>query len=475
MQCSACFSTTLPGATSCPVCGASLTGASPAGATLAPGTSLRAGRYLITAVLGQGGFGITYRAADSVLRRDVAVKEYFPSGLGCGRQGSAVVPPARGSPTERLYLDGKTKFLEEAQLLAGFSQNPSIPDVYDVFEENATAYMTMEFISGQTISDLLTKRGRLPEAEVLTYAEEIGMVLEDLHQAHLLHRDLKPDNIIVTGDGRVVVLDFGAARQFTLGQTKAMTAILTPGYAPPEQMSGRGQFGPQTDIYAFAATLYHLLTGQPPVPATDRAMELLNGRPDPLLRPRALNRGLSTKVEDAILQGLEIEADKRPQTANAFLQALITSTQAPLIPTQAVAPSYPTKKTRPLLMGLAVVAVLVIFLVIPRFVEQRNTSPAGTAVVGVEPGATRLCAICAKRQLTEADLMGRSAQDLTLMRNEIYAVHGRRFVRKDLQEHFDRQPWYKPNPNYSDDLLSTLEIRNAVFILNFQRKFGLVY
>ncbi|MFM2312687.1 MAG: hypothetical protein RLZZ04_1963, partial [Cyanobacteriota bacterium] len=234
---------------------------------LSPGACLANGEYRIEQPLGQGGFGITYQGIDTRLNRAVAVKEFFPE--GCWREGSTVVSAGRWNSDT--YSSAKQKFLLEGQTLGQFN-HPGIVQVFYYFEENNTAYMVMEYLKGQTLAELLKKKqGKLSEAKALEHITKVGEALEFLHQAQFLHRDIKPDNIMLLDDGRVVLIDFGAARDFNTTSTARHTTMLTPGYAPLEQYGRALKYGAFTDIYALASTLYHLLTGQAPVSAIERA------------------------------------------------------------------------------------------------------------------------------------------------------------------------------------------------------------
>lgn len=287
--------------------------------TLTPGVKLGGALYSVGKVLGQGGFGITYQGSDLRLRRPVAIKEFFPQ--GCVRQ-SVTVQPA-GTMTGSAYASAKSKFLEEARTLAQF-QHPAIVHVYTTFEENNTAYMVMEFLKGKSLGDLLLERGAFSEERAVNYIERVGDALKAVHAANLLHRDIKPDNIMLTDEGRVVLVDFGTARAFTVGQTQHLTsAFLTQGYAPLEQYGREQRFGPWTDLYALGATLYHLLTGQVPIPATDRSAGVN------LSPPRRLNAGVSVGVSDAVMWAMETKMDKRPQKVDEFLSALRGVTNTP--------------------------------------------------------------------------------------------------------------------------------------------------
>lgn len=314
MHCAVCHGQNSPGATVCRLCGAPLASEKagvPSAGVLPTGTRLAGGVYTVGKVLGQGGFGITYLGSDTSLGRPVAIKEFFPQ--GCIRQGTTVCPGRALTVAD--YQVARQKFVEEARILAQFHHR-GIVAVYTTFEENNTAYMVMEFVKGKTLLELLAAQGPLPEKEVVQYLTQAAEALHVLHQAQFLHRDIKPENLMVTPEGRVVLVDFGTARAFASGQTRRMTALLTPGYAPLEQYGQQARFGVFTDLYALGATGYHLLTGQMPVQATDRAAGV------ELPPPRRLNPRISQPVSAAILWALEMRADRRPQSAREFILAL---------------------------------------------------------------------------------------------------------------------------------------------------------
>lgn len=288
---------------------------------LPKGVRLQNGNYAVGEVLGQGGFGITYKGGDLSLRRYVAIKEFFPQ--GCARYDSTVQPGGTLSAAD--YAGVKAKFIEEARTLARFS-DPGIVRVFGVFEENNTAYMVMEFLEGSTLSKRIAERTMLDEAEAVSIAEKVGNALKVVHEAGIIHRDLKPDNICLTKDGRVVLIDFGTARAFASGKTVKQTTMLTPGYAPLEQYGQQARFGAYTDIYALAATLYHAVTAQVPPQATDRATGV------ELKAPRELNPKLSKTFSDALVWAMQVKASERPQNIDAFLDAIKRPIPAPLVP-----------------------------------------------------------------------------------------------------------------------------------------------
>ncbi|MGI8755543.1 MAG: serine/threonine-protein kinase [Acidimicrobiales bacterium] len=280
-------------------------------AELALGTRLDGGRYQVLGVIGRGGFGITYEVGDRRLERRVAVKELFPE--SAVRHGSMVLTPPQARPG---FRDARDRFLREARVLARFSHT-GIVRVFEVFEEHGTAYLVMELLDGKNLVDLLRLRGRpFSEAEVVDVAARVAAALRPVHAAGVLHRDVNPSNVMLTRHGRIVVIDFGLARDFDQSQTRGMTRVVTPGYAPLEQYRGEARFGPATDVYGLAATCYRLVTGRVPVAAVDR-----DGGAE-LPAPRTLNPSVSKAVSDAILDGLELEPSHRPQDLDSFLARL---------------------------------------------------------------------------------------------------------------------------------------------------------
>jgi serine/threonine protein kinase len=280
-------------------------------------TNLQNGNFTVLRVLGQGGFGITYVASDNNLRREVAIKEFFPQ--GCLRSGTMVQPSSSISADE--YSSARETFLDEARTLAQFS-NANIVDVYSVFAENNSAYMVMELLRGNTLQQLVESRGALPQDEAIGYTEHVANALEAVHGAGLLHQDIKPDNVMVCDDGRVVLIDFSLSRkqenETGLGTRRFSGAVRsgTPGYAPLEQYARQAQVGTYTDVYSLAATLYHMLSGQTPIEATDRAA----GTDMPVVQ--AYNPRIGAGLSQAVMQALSMEPRNRPQTAREFMDSL---------------------------------------------------------------------------------------------------------------------------------------------------------
>jgi serine/threonine protein kinase len=299
-------------------------------AALAADTLLAGGRYRLGRVLGQGGFGITYQGSDTLLGRKVAIKELFPD--GALRQGRQIFPPAMLGVAG--FAQAKARFLDEARLLAQFN-HPSIVRVWDLFEEQS-AYIVMEFLEGRTLGERMAG-GPLPSQEVEQLAQPLLQALAVVHAAGQLHRDLKPDNVFLTNDGRVVLIDFGAARGFNAQGPSQQTRIVTPGYAPLEQYAAQANVSPATDLYALAATLWHALSGQMPPAATDRVMGAALP-PLPASTPAKLRQALSAALEMKILA--------RPQSAQAFAQLLGPASNSTVNQTPAMSPA-PTPAMSP--------------------------------------------------------------------------------------------------------------------------------
>ena len=278
------------------------------------------GRYEIVSVLGQGGFGITYRARDIQLGREVAIKEYLPSALAVRQDGATVLP--RTTKMADDFGWGRDRFVTEGRTLATLHRVPAIVHVFDFLEANGTAYIVMELLSGETLEDRLKRQGTLGPDEVDRILWPLLDGLEQVHAAGFLHRDIKPANILLNAAGDPTLIDFGAAREAMVGRTSAMTAIFTPGYAAAEQMTSAKQ-GPWTDIYGLAATLYNAIAGKTPPGAFDR---MLDDGYEPLARlaPKGFAPGLLAGVD----AGLAVAARDRPQSIAGW-RPILGMTAAP--------------------------------------------------------------------------------------------------------------------------------------------------
>lgn len=288
-------------------------------AHLSPGTLLYHDNYRINNKLGQGGFGITYQAVMVTLNKEVVIKELFFSGYSIRDISNSTI--SIQSLEQSQYEEVKARFIKEGQTLAAFDHH-NIVRVSFIFEENNTVYLVMEYIRGDTLRDYIDKKGKLPVAEALDYVTQIANALEVIHEKNILHRDIKPSNIIITPEGRAVLIDFGIAKQFADNKTVSNTGAHTPGFAPIEQYSGRRKLGPFTDIYSLSATLYYTLTGSRPMDATDRVYEDLK---EPIL----INPEISPALNEVILKGMAIKSDDRYQTIAEFRKALQPDQEKP--------------------------------------------------------------------------------------------------------------------------------------------------
>ncbi|MCA0249962.1 MAG: protein kinase [Proteobacteria bacterium] len=291
---------------------------------LKPGT--RIGRHEVLAVLGQGGFGITYRASDGQLHREVAIKEYLPTLLAYRAGGTTVMP--RSTKVAEDFAWGRDRFVAEGRTLASLHHAPGIVRVFDFLETNGTAYIVMEMLRGDTLEARIKAGPPLDGAEVDRILRTLLDGLEQVHDAGFLHRDIKPANILLDAKGHPTLIDFGASRAAMTGRTVAMTAIFTPGYAATEQMTSAKQ-GPWTDIYGLSATLYHAITGEPPPNAFDR---LLDDEYKPLARlaPQGFSPGLIAGID----AGLAVRASDRPQSIAGWRALLAMSAPAAADATQ---------------------------------------------------------------------------------------------------------------------------------------------
>jgi len=271
--------------------------------------------YEILSVLGEGSFGITYRARDATLGREVAVKEYLPGAFAVRRGDSTVVPRSNAASDD--FTWGRDRFLEEARTLARLEGVPGVVRVLDYLEANGTAYMIMALVRGETLQQRIKTGGPLSPSQIDRLLWPLLDGLEHVHASGYLHRDIKPSNITLDARGIPTLIDFGASRAAMLYRTSSdMTAIFSPGYAAAEQFVSMKQ-GPWTDIYGLAATLYHAITGKQPPSAIERTLDdtykpLVEVAPDGF--DPALLRGIDT--------GMAVRADNRPQSVPAWREIL---------------------------------------------------------------------------------------------------------------------------------------------------------
>ncbi len=301
----------------CPRCGLH-EGAGPESALhLPPGTVLQ-DKYLLGRALGQGGFGITYLAWDLNLNLKLAIKEYLPLDMASRATGQNTVSVYK-KELAGSFQYGLDKYLEEARTLARFAGHPSIVWVRDFFKANGTAYIVMEYVEGATLKEYLqTKQKPLSFEQALDIFMPVLDALKEVHAAGILHRDISPDNLLISNRGRVVLIDFGAARQAVGEQSQSLSVIMKPGFSPEEQYHSRGKQGPWTDIYAVAASIYCTITGSAPPESLSRLSE------DTLVAPSKLGIKIDPPLENALLKALAVKAEDRYQVVDEFQRELVS-------------------------------------------------------------------------------------------------------------------------------------------------------
>ena len=281
-----------------------------------PEETLLADRYLIGKVLGVGGFGITYKVWDTINQSTCAVKEYAPSELSYRMKDSTVIKI--NSSSLSLFEHGMQRFMEEAQMLKRLENIPEVVKVNQCFQQNQTAYFSMEFLDGMNLKSIVKNVGGSIDYQDMTrLIAVIGNAMDMIHKTTgILHRDISPENICVLKDGSARLLDFGSARQTIAGARQGFSVELKPGFAPLEQYSKNGKQGPYTDVYALACTYYYSLTGKMIPSAVDR----LEGKEyEPLCR---VNPEISAAVSAGVDRALELDYRSRIQSMKEFVDII---------------------------------------------------------------------------------------------------------------------------------------------------------
>ena len=275
------------------------------------------GHYTIEGVLGQGGFGITYLGIDELHEKKVAIKEFFPQGIVTRNIEYQDTVTVTFVGEKENYEKGKERFLKEARTMAKFSKDEGIVKALDFFEINNTAYIVMEYLEGITLKQYLRENQRIAPEDLIELLVPLIESLDEIHSQGMIHRDISPDNIMVLPDGRIKLMDFGAARDYTEFGEKSLSIVLKPGYAPPEQYQTHGVQGPwTTDIYALCATMYKCITGENPPDAIERVMD------DSLKKISEFGIVIPPQEEAAIIKGMSVSAKDRYQDIKDFCEDL---------------------------------------------------------------------------------------------------------------------------------------------------------
>ena len=306
-------------------------------------STLQGGKYVIKRTLGQGGFGITYEGVQTGLGRRVAIKEFFMKDY-CERDGQTSHVTAGTTAITEVVGKYREKFIKEAQMIASFDRAPHIVRIYDIFEENGTAYYVMEYVEGGSLASLVAKEGALPANRAIDLINQAGQALSYLHSHQTMHLDVKPGNILLRreedGSDNVVLIDFGISKHYDQGgqATTTSPAAYSKGFAPIEQYREGGvqEFSPTSDVYSLGATLYFLLTAQTP----PEASLLID---EPLECPYSLNEDLWQIISHA----MESSRKRRWQSVDEMLQALkgVKMPESTPISKVEIVSTYPNEET----------------------------------------------------------------------------------------------------------------------------------
>lgn len=362
---------------------------------LRPGTIL-AGKYIVGKSIGEGGFGITYIGYDINLEIRVAIKEYFPNGFVSRDVSNTDTVTIFSGSDQQIYESGREKFINEAKALAKFDSLPGIVSVKDFFLENGTAYIAMEYVDGETLKDYLNRIGGKASPEtVFNMMKPLMNSLSQIHGQGIIHRDISPDNIMLTKNMNVKLLDFGAARDVSGDGQKSLSIQLKPGYAPEEQYRSHGKQGAWTDVYALCATMYRAMTGIVPEESLERMQN------DTLKPPSQLGVSINPLQEQVLMQGLAVYANQRIQDMGTLYNALFNNGNISMPDGNAVNPVPPVKpagettksnKINPIIIVLiavfAVIVLGVIGIIIAAVVSPGTEEPIPRPTVSVTDAPT---------------------------------------------------------------------------------------
>mgnify|MGYP000780775502 CR=1 FL=1 len=290
---------------------------------LKPGTLLN-NRFYVGIVLGEGGFGVTYIGWDTILDMTVAIKEYFPANVASRDCTASLTNDINifGGRSEQEYKLGLERYIREARTLSKFHDLHGIVDIRDFFHENNTAYLVMEYLKGPTLEEHIKQYGRMKPEYVFQIMKPVMRSLEKIHQAGMVHRDISPDNIMLS-DGCIKLIDFGAARLANNDNNKSLTVVLKRGFAPEEQYRSNGKQGPWTDVYAICATIYYMLTGKKPPESIERTYE------DTLQSFDELEIPVDKEKSNALMKGLAPIYQNRYQSIRDLCNDLYSDSEIP--------------------------------------------------------------------------------------------------------------------------------------------------
>ncbi|OKH38500.1 hypothetical protein NIES2119_10650 [[Phormidium ambiguum] IAM M-71] len=436
-------------------------------------------RYLLLQKLGGGGFGDTFLAEDTNMpsKRRCVIKQ---------------LKPIENKP--EVYQLVKERFAREAVVLEELGEgNHQIPKLYAYFTINEQFYLVQEWIAGQTLGKKLQLEGVQTESFVRGFLLDILPVLDYVHSKKMVHRDIKPDNIIIReSDGKPVLIDFGAVKETmgtivnSHGSTTSSIVIGTSGFMPPEQAAGRPVYA--SDLYSLGMTAIYLLTHRTP-----KTLDIDYQTGEILWQQYALNISLS--LVRVLQKAVQSHWCDRYQTANEMLEALkLDSTLIPSTVTllatspkkadenvkQNPAPAEQINQKNLLIIGsiilICLVSIPTIYRTFFNSIPQPNLKQSIPVIPQINFPKNYDFTWLSQRQVTDADLFDKNALELDVLRNSIYARYGRKFRSQELQEYFSSQSWYRSiySPeSFPDNLLTPLEQKNVVYILEYQERNGL--
>ena len=314
----------------CPFCGSIVgprgDGSSLVSASALPSGTELGGEYIIETTIGQGGFGITYKAHSTISGNKVAIKEYFPRGVVIRSNGTYV--SLYSGAESAAYESGKSKFIDEARSLSSLNGFWGTAKIINYFEANGTAYIVMEYLEGRKLQDYMPDGHILNRKQFEATAYQMCDILDKVHSKGIIHRDISPDNILITSDGTFKLIDFGAAKLDYTGQQQSSQIVLKKGYAPIEQYSDNGAVGPYTDIYSLGVILYKAATGYLPMGVVERIVD------DRVVPVYVLNSEIPLELSDIIMKAISIQGTDRFQSARELRIALmmVGKPAAPMLP-----------------------------------------------------------------------------------------------------------------------------------------------
>lgn len=323
----------------CPHCGAPLDLEAVPPQFLQPGTVLQ-NKFIVGKAIGSGGFGNTYIGWNETLLCKVAIKEFYPGQI-CERDSDGITVRPKDAKSAHHFRAGLQSFLEEARSVANLQDIKGVVAIYTFFEQNGTGYIVMEYLEGMDVKSILKQSGNKKDYEwcrrvILTVLH----TLKDIHKRGVLHRDIAPDNVFVTNEGVIKLIDFGAAKHASELANIRTEIVLKQGYAPIEQYSKTAPQGPYTDLYAVAALFYRMLTGMKPIPANNRVNE------DSLIPPSSMGIELPEQAELAMMCCLNVKPQYRLQTAEDFMEALGGQNFQPIYEPEWILPPPPLEHGR---------------------------------------------------------------------------------------------------------------------------------